>query len=102
MTKLLPECSKCSSPVTDSLETEIEQHGKVKQSIIPMEYGCVMTVWKVKKQKKKGKGADNSSSPSIDQCDTIELQVHLMYPLILPKRMKPAYDNSSMSFHLFR
>ena len=30
MTKLLPECSKCSSPVTDSLETEIEQHGKVK------------------------------------------------------------------------
>ncbi len=54
------------------------------------------------KIKKKGKGADNSSSPSIDQCDTIELQVHLMYPLILPRQMKPAYDNSSMSFHLFR
>ena len=30
MIKLLPECSKCGSPVTDSLETEIEQHGKVK------------------------------------------------------------------------
>ena len=23
------ECSRCGSPVTDSLETEIEQHGKV-------------------------------------------------------------------------
>ena len=30
MIELLPECSKCSSPVTDSSETKIEQHGKVK------------------------------------------------------------------------
>ena len=29
MSKLLSECSRCGSPVTDSLETEIEQHGKV-------------------------------------------------------------------------
>jgi hypothetical protein len=28
MSKLLPEGSRCGSPVTDSLETEIKQHGK--------------------------------------------------------------------------
>ncbi len=30
MIKLLPECSKCGSSITDSLETEIEQQGKLK------------------------------------------------------------------------
>jgi hypothetical protein len=44
MIKLLPECSKCSSPITESLETEIEQHGKVTQAVIPMEYGCAMII----------------------------------------------------------
>ena len=101
MIKLLPECSKCSSPITDSLETEIEQHGKVKTGSytdgIWMCHDCIES----EEGKKKSKRADNSSSPSIDQCDTIELQVHLMYPLILPRQMKPASD-SSMSFHLFR
>ena len=29
MSKLISGCSRCGSPVTDSLETEIEQHGKV-------------------------------------------------------------------------
>ena len=71
MTKLLPECSKCSSPVTDSLETEIEQHGKVKTGRyadgIWMCHDCI----EGEEGKKKSKGADNSSSPSIDQCDTI-------------------------------
>jgi hypothetical protein len=84
------------------LETEIEQHGNIKTGRyadgIWMCHDCIES----EEGKKKSKRADNSSSPSIDQCDTIELQVHLMYPLILPKRMKPAYDNSSMSFHLFR
>ena len=27
---LLPQCIKCGSPVTDSLEHEIEQHEKIK------------------------------------------------------------------------
>jgi ribosomal protein L37AE/L43A len=70
MIKLLPECSKCGSPVTDSLETEIEQHGKVKTSRytdgIWMCHDCIES----EEGKKKGKGADDSS-PSIDQCDTI-------------------------------
>jgi hypothetical protein len=30
MTNLLPQCIKCGSPVTDSLEDEIEQHEKIK------------------------------------------------------------------------
>ena len=70
MIKLLPECSKCGSAVTDSLETEIEQHGKVKTGRyangIWMCHDCIES----EEGKKKGKGADDSS-PSIDQCDTI-------------------------------
>jgi Zn-finger protein len=30
MANLLPQCVKCGSPVTDSLEDEIEQHEKIK------------------------------------------------------------------------
>ena len=30
MASLLPQCIKCGSPVTDSLEDEIEQHEKIK------------------------------------------------------------------------
>jgi hypothetical protein len=70
MIKLLPGCSNCGSPVTDSLETEIEQHGKVKTGRytdgIWMCHDCIES----EEGKKKGKGADDSS-PSIDQCDTI-------------------------------
>ena len=70
MIKLLPECSKCSSPVTDSLETEIEQHGKVKTGRYAdgrwMCHDCI----EGEEIKKKGKGA-NDSSPSIDQYDSI-------------------------------
>ncbi|MDQ3970346.1 MAG: hypothetical protein M3227_01510, partial [Thermoproteota archaeon] len=70
MIKLLPECSKCGSPVTDSLETEIEQHGMVKTGHytdgIWMCHDCIEN----EEAKKKGKGA-NDSSPSIDQYDSI-------------------------------
>jgi ribosomal protein L37AE/L43A len=70
MIKLLPECSNCGSPVTDSLETEIEQHGKVKTGRytdgIWMCHDCIES----EEGKKKGKGADDIS-PSIDRCDTI-------------------------------
>jgi hypothetical protein len=30
MINSLPRCKQCSSPVTDSIETEIENHGRVK------------------------------------------------------------------------
>jgi uncharacterized protein with PIN domain len=29
--KLLPECIKCNSPVTDSVEPEVEQHKTIKK-----------------------------------------------------------------------
>jgi hypothetical protein len=98
MIKLLPECSKCSSPVTDSLETEIEQHGKVNTGRytdgIWMCHDCIESE---EEGKKKGKGADNSSL-SIDRCNTIEVASASDVSLILPRRMKPAYDNMSFSF----
>ena len=69
MTKLLPECSKCGSPVTDSLQTEIEQHGKAKTGRyangIWMCHDCIES----EEGKKKSKGPDDSSP--IDECDTI-------------------------------
>ena len=71
MIKLLPECSKCGSPVTDSLETEIEQHGKVKTGRytdgIWICHDCIES----EEGKKKGKGPDDYSSASIDKCDSI-------------------------------
>jgi hypothetical protein len=30
MINLLPQCTKCGSPVSDSIESEIERHGKIK------------------------------------------------------------------------
>jgi Zn-finger protein len=30
MINLLPQCTKCGSPVTDTIESEVEQHGKIK------------------------------------------------------------------------
>lgn len=30
MPKLIPKCVKCGSPVTDSVESQIEQHEKIK------------------------------------------------------------------------
>ena len=30
MINLLPQCAKCGSPVSDSIESEIEQHRKIK------------------------------------------------------------------------
>jgi len=69
MTKLLPECSKCGSPVTDSLQTEIEQHGKAKTGRhtngIWMCHDCIES----EEGKKKSKGADDTSP--MDECDTI-------------------------------
>ena len=31
MVKLIPECAKCGSPVTDSVEPEVEEHGQLKK-----------------------------------------------------------------------
>lgn len=67
MVKLLAECSKCGSPVTDSLETEIEQHGKVKTG----RWMCHSCIENEEGKNKNGKLVDDSSSAHIDKCETI-------------------------------
>jgi hypothetical protein len=79
MVKLLAECSKCGSPVTDSLETEIEQHGKVKTgSYTNGRWTCHSCIENEEgKKNKNGKRVDDSSSSSssssahVDKCETI-------------------------------
>jgi hypothetical protein len=31
LVKIVPECTKCGSPVTDLVEPEVEEHGQVKR-----------------------------------------------------------------------
>ena len=57
MVKLLPECSKCGSPVTGSLDTEIEQHGKARQAV----------------KNKNGKRIDDPIFAHVGECETIGL-----------------------------
>ena len=72
MTKLLPECAKCSSTVTDSLEVEIEQHGKIRTgSYANGRWMCHVCIESEEGKKKNDKRANNSSPPPIDQCDAI-------------------------------
>jgi len=72
MVKLLAECSKCGSPVTDSLEIEIEQHGKVKTgSYTSGRWMCNSCIENEEGKNKNGKRVDDSSSAHIDKCETI-------------------------------
>ena len=62
--KLLPECSKCSSPVTDSLEVEIEQHGKIRTgSYANGRWMCHDCIESEEGKKQYDKLVNNSSSP---------------------------------------
>ena len=70
MVKLLPECSKCGSPVTDSLESEIEQHGKVKTGRYSDGIWICHDCIEGEEGKKKGYGKAGSSL-SVDKCDDI-------------------------------
>jgi hypothetical protein len=79
MVNLLPQCIKCGSPVTDSLEDEIEQHWKIKAgSYINGVWTCNDCIAKSQGQDKKTEQEkDSSSSPinrkssSTDQQDTV-------------------------------
>ena len=44
MENSLPQCNQCSSPVTDSIEIEIENDGRVKLGNISMVHGHAMIV----------------------------------------------------------
>ena len=72
MSKLLPECSKCASPVTDSLESEIEQHGRVKTGrYINGVWICHDCIESEEGQVKNDKGRGGFDFSSTDQYNTI-------------------------------
>jgi len=53
MINLLPQCTKCGSHVTDSIESEIEQHGKIKTgNYINGEWICDDCLGQKRKEKK--------------------------------------------------
>ena len=53
MINLLPKCSKCGSPVADSIESQIEQHEKIKMgNYINSEWICDDCLAAEKKEKK--------------------------------------------------
>jgi hypothetical protein len=76
MINLPPQCAKCSSPITDSIESEIEQHGKIKTG------NYINGIWICNDclgaEKKEGKEYSSSSytnqnNNSSNQCDDIGL-----------------------------
>jgi hypothetical protein len=62
MIDLLPQCIKCGSPVTDSLEDEIEQHGKIKTG------SYIKGVWTCNDCIATGQGQENEKE---EQQDTV-------------------------------
>src|ERR687887_399625 len=80
MINLLPQCTKCGSFVTDSIESEIEQHGKIKTgNYINGVWICNVCLGASRIQEEKKKEEEYSSSHrsqnnNIDnQCDDIGL-----------------------------
>jgi hypothetical protein len=54
MINSLPQCAKCGSHVTDSIESEIEQHGKIKTgNYINGEWICNDCLGAEKKEKEE-------------------------------------------------
>jgi hypothetical protein len=65
MVTLLPQCTKCGSFITDSLESEIEQHGKIKiGNYINGEWICndCLSASQIQEQKNTEKEENKSSS----------------------------------------
>jgi hypothetical protein len=69
MTKL-PKCSKCGSPITDSFETEIEQHGRVRTGHYNNGVWICHDCIEVEEGKKRDTSHD-SSTASTDQYESI-------------------------------
>jgi ribosomal protein L37AE/L43A len=72
MVNLLPQCIKCGSPVTDSLEDEIEQHGKIKTgSYINGVWTCNDCIATSQGQDKKTGQEEDLSASSINRKSSI-------------------------------
>jgi hypothetical protein len=70
MINLLPQCTKCGSPVTDSIEYQIEQHEKIKtDSYINGEWICDDCLGAERKEEKYS--SSQTSQSDSNQCDDI-------------------------------
>jgi hypothetical protein len=78
MVNLLPQCIKCGSSVTDSIESEIEQHGKIKTG------NYINGIWicndclppsqmqeKKTEKEEKNSSSINQNNNSNNECDSI-------------------------------
>ncbi|MFL6452425.1 MAG: hypothetical protein ACJ71L_00290 [Nitrososphaeraceae archaeon] len=78
MINLLPQCIRCSSSVTDSIESEIEQHGKIKTgNYINGEWICDDCLGAEKKGEEEEYSSSsshtNQNKGSSNQCDDVGL-----------------------------
>ena len=76
MINLLPQCTKCGSSVTDSIEYEIEQHGKIKTgSYINGKWICDDCLGAEKKEGKEYSSSHTSQNDNSNdnECDNIGL-----------------------------
>jgi hypothetical protein len=75
MINLLPKCSKCGSSVTDSIESQIEQHEKIKMgNYINSEWicdDCLGGEHKDKEYSSSHTNQSNNSNNNNNQCDNI-------------------------------
>jgi hypothetical protein len=80
MVNLLPQCIKCGSSVTDSIESEIEQHGKIKTGNyingVWLCNDCIaattqMQEKKTEKEEEKNSSSINQNNNSNNECDSI-------------------------------
>ena len=76
MINLLPQCTKCGSHVTDSIESEIEQHGKIKTgNYINGTWICNDCLGAEKKEKEEYSSSShtNQNNNSNNECNDIGL-----------------------------
>jgi hypothetical protein len=90
MINLLPQCTKCGSSVTDSIESEIEQHGKIKTgSYINGIWICDDCLGAEKKEEEYSSSHTSQNNNSNDnEGDNIGLASNPMCHQILQKLMK--------------
>jgi hypothetical protein len=83
MTDSLPRCAQCSSPVTDSIQIEIENHGRVKLGRrVDGSWICNDCATKRSDETTSTVQDDNNSN----------YHEHRMYLPILRQLMKPIYN----------
>ena len=72
MINLLPQCTKCGSPVTDSIESEIKQHKKIKTDrYINGTWICDDCLAAEKKEEKEYSSPSQTSQSNANQCDNV-------------------------------